>query len=430
MGGPFNYPPGSYSDDTEMTIPIARIAARGDDLIEHIPEIIKSWRDWLAQGPRDVGSQTRAVLSSLPSNDEAEAWKVSKNFFERSGQAAGNGALMRTAPVALAYLDEPVRMAEAARRIAQLTHFEDDAWQSCVLWCASIRHAILESKLNFKAGLDLLPQDSRKPWEGRIEEALVSSPRDFPNNGWTVHALQTAIAAVNTTQTAPEALFAAVKAGGDTDTVAAIAGSLAGAYYGVSSLPAEWRVELNGWPDMNSRGLTNLALRTVNKGSVRNPASWPNTDVELSLVPKSVVPHPLDPDVLLGNLNALNDMENIERVDVAVALCRVGNFQTKLPLEEFWLVDSEDSNLELDFVLLDAAARIQKHRSQGKRVLVFCYAGQSRTPAVGATYSIVNFCIPPMEAIRQIHETSNTFRMQNFFVPRIAGFTPQKPRNN
>lgn len=137
----------------------------------------------MAESPRDVGSHTRTVLSSLHSNDESEAWKVSKDFFEKSGQAAGNGALMRTAPVALAYLNDPVRMAEAARRFAQLTHFEDDAWQAFVLWCASIRHAVLLGELDLRAGIELLPEDSRELWDNRISLSTQKELQYWDYNG-------------------------------------------------------------------------------------------------------------------------------------------------------------------------------------------------------------------------------------------------------
>lgn len=425
-GGPFNYEKGAYSDDSEMSYPIARLAARGDDLLEHIPELIEAWREWLAQGPKDVGVQTRSVLSRVSSNSEDEARSVSKDFLDRTGRAAGNGALMRTAPIALAYLRDVNLMSGAAKRIAQLTHFEDDAWQSCVLWCASIRHAILEGALDFKVGLDLIPEDARILWQERINEALVSSPRNFPNNGWTVHAFQAAIAVINTTQTAPEALLTAVKCGGDADTVACIVGALAGAFYGVSSLPQKWKSEVHGWPGIRYRDLMEMAVLAVNKGKPDPITGWPLCDRMPTPSEPVVYPHPEDMSLWLGNSRAVDDINLFTNMEL-VALCRVGRNQVPagVTIHEVWLVDRPGENLNLEFVLEDTARFIRERRAAGKMVFLFCHAGQSRTPAVGAAYSIVNSGTRPELAIEQLHAVSGVWGVQDFLslelqdLPRI-----------
>lgn len=370
-----------------MSYPISLIAARGDDLLEHIPELIGAWRDWLAQGPRDVGVQTRNVLSGLNSDSEEEARSTSVKFLARTGRAAGNGALMRTAPVALAYLQDINAMSTAARRVAQLTHFEDDAWQSCVLWCASIRHAILEGELEYKAGLDLLPEDAKKLWEGRIDEALDSSPRDFPNNGWTVHAFQAAIAVINTTQTAPEALLMAVKAGGDTDTLSCIVGALAGAFYGVSSLPQKWKSEVHGWPGIRYRDLMEIAVLTVNKGQPDPITGWPVCDRMPTPSEPVVYPHPMDMSLWLGNSRAVDDINVFENMEL-IALCRIGRNQVprEVPVHEIWLVDRPGENINLDFILEDTAHFIYERRAAGKMIFLFCYAAENRTPMISDAY--------------------------------------------
>ena len=62
---------------------------------------------------------------------------------EITGRTAGNGSLMRTAPLALAYLDDEAALVEAARAVSELTHFDAEAGDACVLWSLAIRHAIL-----------------------------------------------------------------------------------------------------------------------------------------------------------------------------------------------------------------------------------------------------------------------------------------------
>jgi ADP-ribosyl-[dinitrogen reductase] hydrolase len=371
-----------------MTIPIARIAARGDDLIEHIDEILEAWLAWLGAGPRDVGAQTRAVLRSLSSPNQLVAYANAKAYFLQAGKAAGNGALMRTAPIALAYLNDPERMAQAAKLIAQLTHFEDDAWEACVLWCEAIRRATLSGNFLPHAGLGLLPEDSRAKWDDRISKAMTSTPRDFPHNGWVVHAFQAAIAAINSTQTAPDAIEAAVRAGGDTDTVAALTGALAGALQGVQSLPMAWKVQVQGWPNIRYRELVTFAVLTVNKGRA-HLNGWPN-DKRVAPTGNSLfMQHPQDSGLFLGNLAALDDIKNIEKVDVAIALCRIGSAQveTDIDIHEVWLVDNKSENLNEERLIGDLVSHIAKLRSRNQKVLLFCHAGLSRTPMIADAYS-------------------------------------------
>ena len=153
---------------------------------------------------------------------------------------------MRTDPLALAYLDrEPAELMAQAGVLSALTHVEADAQEACGLWCVAIREAVLTGQLEIRAGLPLLPADRASLWLERIEAAEASRPRDFTKNGWVVEALQGAWSAIATTRAGSNgpahlqaALEEAVRGGNDTDTVAAIAGSLLGATYGFSAVPS------------------------------------------------------------------------------------------------------------------------------------------------------------------------------------------------
>ena len=89
-------------------------------------------------------------------------------------------------------------------------------------------------------------------------------PADFPKNGWVIHAIQAAYKAVLMTATeSPEDLVkgieAAVRCGNDTDTVAAIAGGLLGARWGLSAIPAGWLELIHGWPGYRAADIEALA---------------------------------------------------------------------------------------------------------------------------------------------------------------------------
>ena len=82
---------------------------------------------------------------------------------ERTGRTAGNGSLMRTAPLALAYLDDEAALVEAARAVSELTHWDPEAGDACVLWSLAIRHAILTGQLDARIGLQHIPSEPRSP---------------------------------------------------------------------------------------------------------------------------------------------------------------------------------------------------------------------------------------------------------------------------
>jgi ADP-ribosyl-[dinitrogen reductase] hydrolase len=185
-----------------------------------------------------------------------------------------------------------------------------------VLWCMAIRHAVLTGQLDVRIGLEHIDSERRKLWALRIDEAERSRPSGFTaNNGWVVAALQAAWSAIVTTPVPVEdpaaevfrvdhlrlALEAAIRGGGDTDTVAAIAGGLLGAAYGVSPVPSHWRLALKGWPGLNTRGLVRLAERIIDKGDVArfdtNYGAWRGVPTP--------VRHPHDDIVWIGGAAAL-----------------------------------------------------------------------------------------------------------------------------
>jgi len=258
-GGPWQ--PGEWTDDTAMSIAIAEVAAAGHDLRDETAQdaIVARWYEW-SRDSKDVGIQTRSVLDRCGGRSAVSAREAAAAVHAETGRSGGNGSLMRTAPVALVYLQDEDAMIEAARMISTLTHFDPEAANATVLWCCAIRHAVLTAELDVRVGLVHI--DSRDTWERRIEQAERSRPQDFPKNGWVVHALQAAWSAIATTtglDHLPRALDAAVRCGFDTDTVAAIAGGLVGAAYGASAIPLPWRRLLHGWPGFSAEDLAQLA---------------------------------------------------------------------------------------------------------------------------------------------------------------------------
>jgi ADP-ribosyl-[dinitrogen reductase] hydrolase len=174
---------------------------------------------------------------------------------------------------------------------------------------------------------------------------------------------------------------AAVRGGGDTDTVAAIAGGLLGAVYGASAVPAEWRRVLHGWPGMHTRDLVELASAIIRKGEP-DEFDFSYSGYETGVVAR----HPYDDGVWLGDLGALRFLP--EGVDAVVSLCRVGNADLPARAEQIdvRLIDQPGVNDNLDFVLLDTVHAVEQLRREGRTVLIHCVQAQSRTPIAAALY--------------------------------------------
>ena len=217
---------------------------------------------------------------------------------------------------------------------------------------AAIREAVLTGRLEIRTGLPLLPPDRAALWLERIEIAERSRPRDFTKNGWVVEALQGAWSAISTIRTDSAgpvhlraALEEAVRGGRDTDTVAAIAGSLLGAAYGFSAVPFEWRRNLHGWPGLRARDLMTLGVELA-AGNGQQADAWPRTphfDYSSWSRTDVLVQHPYDDGVWLGGVGALGRTAELG-IDAVVSLCRLGTDDVSGIAPEnqatFWLVDS------------------------------------------------------------------------------------------
>ncbi|MEO8815628.1 MAG: ADP-ribosylglycohydrolase family protein [Mycobacterium sp.] len=409
-GGLGGFARGEWTDDTSMAVAIAKVAATGADLCDEAEQdlIVKRWYEW-SLGAKDIGVQTSSVLRSAKHRgiSARTAREESEALHDRTGRTAGNGSLMRTAPVALAYLDDDeAALAKAARVISELTHYDPDAGDACVLWCAAIRHAVRTAKLDVRVGLDLLDIERRELWAARLDEAEASQPAAFAsNNGWVVAALQGAWSAIFTTSVPDEspaegvfevdhlrlALEAAVRGGGDTDTVAAIAGGLLGAAYGASTVPSQWRLVLHGWPGLRGDDLVRLAEKIIDKGRPDNFDYTYNGYPEA----RQVVRHPHDEKVWIGGFAGLQHLPN--GVDAVVSLCRVAYRDPLDPPDpadplagmtrlDVRLIDNDDDNDHLDFVLLDAARAVEHLRAEGRTVFLHCVQAYSRTPTIAALY--------------------------------------------
>ena len=409
-GGGFGWEPGEWTDDTAMALCIAKVSAQGIDLLSNsgLDQIATNWLTWAATS-KDVGIQTRAVFNDCGPNATAEQMFVSaEKIHQQRGQSAGNGSLMRTAPVALAYLDDKDKLIKAARTISKLTHFEQTAADACVLWCLAIRHCVLTGELpDIRDFVQELDSDVREYWIDVINHAETNESHTFPNNGWVVSAFQAAWSAITHAKVPVDrpdlrlfpaqhfaiALERAVRCGGDTDTVAAIAGQILGAKWGSTAIPLKWRRLLHGYPNMNNRDLMELAVLTVDKGQVDN-VGWPSIDVvDDSHWPgsRTVEVAAVNSHITAGGHSALQN--HPAGMGAAISLCRVGRNETELDSKDHiqvMIMDMEgrDNNSNIAFTFNEIAQQIEEFFNEGKHVVVHCVQAQSRTPS-----ALIAFCM-------------------------------------
>ena len=278
-GGAFNWEPGEWTDDTAMAVAILDVLAQGHCDIE---EIGNNFLSWYESSPPDVGIQTSAVLSSAQNG--AELILAGYEFYNENPNKAGNGALMRTGPVALSALGDREAVAENAEAIASLTHAHPDSTTACILWSLAIEAAIMTSEIDepfdwekaVKDGLSFLDADLASRWEKLIDEAVQGPSMLFNPNGYVVSAFQAALSAIIDTPVPTEnpldhlmiALETAIRIGDDCDTVAAIAGSLLGARWGIDAIPEDWQTLVHGTRTMNSPKISFQDLMELTKAAI------------------------------------------------------------------------------------------------------------------------------------------------------------------
>jgi ADP-ribosylglycohydrolase len=272
-------PAGHWTDDTAMAIAILETSATLGtlDTDEATTKVGERFVEWYSSSPSDIGVHTRSVLARAARGQEIT--DAANEVQALQPTSAGNGSLMRTGPVALAHLGEREALVSAARAMSSLTHPSELAGDACVLWTLAIDDAIRTGELvGPRLGLDALPAERREQWSSLLDEAETLPTKSFTPNGYVVTALLAAWSAIFATRedAAPfeAALRLAVSIGDDTDTVAAIAGSLVGACYGGTAIPRAWRQGLVGWPHVYlDVDLMRLAVQAAQKGNVDGD-SW------------------------------------------------------------------------------------------------------------------------------------------------------------
>ena len=245
-GGPFGLRPGEWTDDTSMALCLAEslIERRGFDAADQMDRYVR-WRDegHLSSNGRcfDIGTTVNSALRRFQRTGEAFAGSTDP-------QSAGNGSIMRLAPVPMAYAVDPQRAIAMSAESSRTTH----GAQTCVDACRYLGGLIVGALRGDAKEALLAPyyhptgrwdMDAFHPEIAAIAGGSFArrSPPAIRGTGDVVQSLEAALWAFHRSLTFEEGCLLAVNLGEDADTTAAVYGQLAGAHYGDQGIPTRWR---------------------------------------------------------------------------------------------------------------------------------------------------------------------------------------------
>ena len=244
-GGPFELPPGAWTDDTAMALALAdSLAASGTLDPRDLMDRFVRWRqdgDYSCSGHCfDIGNTTRAALDRYLRTGDPLAGSTDPG-------SAGNGSLMRLAPVAVRFWNDRPRLSATAADQSRTTHGAEEAVDACRAFATLLADAI--------AGAPRADLLAPREFEGApaVARIMAGSWRGRPRNtihsgGYVIHTLEAAIWSVARTGNFRNAVLLAANLADDADTVAAVTGQLAGALHGLSGIPGDW-IERLAWKD-------------------------------------------------------------------------------------------------------------------------------------------------------------------------------------
>jgi ADP-ribosyl-[dinitrogen reductase] hydrolase len=241
-GGPFDLKAGQWTDDTSMALCLAEslIECAGFDARDQM----RRYCDWWLEGHLsstgdcfDIGDTVSSALQRFQASGDPFAGSAHP-------MSAGNGSIMRLAPVVLFYHPNRARASRYAADSSRTTHAAQEAIDSCV-----ILSQVLCNALEGHSKADVLLASPPDTASERLSEVCLGSYRGRPESairgsGYVVDCLEAAFWCFDRTESFEDAVLMAANLGDDADTTAAVVGQIAGAHYGEEGIPSQWRARL------------------------------------------------------------------------------------------------------------------------------------------------------------------------------------------
>jgi ADP-ribosyl-[dinitrogen reductase] hydrolase len=265
--GTYNQPPGTWSDDSSLTFCLAEAIAEvglGEELPEHLARKMGLWLQqayWTPHGETfDVGSTTAiAIQKILAGANPLEAGGTG----ERNN---GNGSLMRILP--LAFCHEQIvyeELLDVVHNVSYLTHRHPRSLIACGIYVSIVIEVLrgFDLATAYAKGIrrsqefyeDSIYRDELSHYERILGGNIGSLAKEkIASSGYVVHALEAALWCCFNHKNYADTVLTAVNLGEDTDTTGAIAGGLAGIYYGLEDIPQSWRKQIPRYKDILALG--------------------------------------------------------------------------------------------------------------------------------------------------------------------------------
>lgn len=249
-GGPFRLNAGEWTDDTSMALCLAEslVTCHEFNARDQMERYVRWWKEgYLSSNGRcfDIGNTVSRSLGNFVRTGEPFAGST-------DAHSAGNGSLMRLAPVPLYFASDPATAIAMSGESSRTTHGAKTCRDACRYFGGLIVGAIRG------AGKEELLRERYAPLDGMWDTTPLcpeidavargsfkqKNPPEIVGSGYVVKSLEAALWAFYRSSDFKEGCLLAVNLGGDADTTGAVYGQIAGAYYGVSDIPESWRKRL------------------------------------------------------------------------------------------------------------------------------------------------------------------------------------------
>ena len=245
-GGAFGLTAGQWTDDTSLALCLSEtlIETRGFDLVDQLERYVLWYRHGHLSSTGecfDIGNTTSSALQAFERTGDPHSGPTASS-------TAGNGSIMRLAPVPLVYADKFVEAVDKSGESSRTTHGSIEAVDSCRYLGALISGAVSGASKK-----DLLSDHysgepgywDENPLSVKVEAIAKGSfkeksPPLIKGGGYVIECLEAALWAFHNSESFEAGCLLAVNLGDDSDTTGAVYGQLAGAYYGASSIPESW----------------------------------------------------------------------------------------------------------------------------------------------------------------------------------------------
>lgn len=228
--GPHHLEAGEWTDDTSMALALAdSIGQKGWDTTDQLTRYV----EWYMTGKYsvngrcfDIGTTTRYALN--------EFHDFGKLVAEHDDFSAGNGSIMRLAPVVIKYAQSPL-LPTYAEESSKTTHSHKDAVSGCRFLAVFLQHLVMGYE-KISALDHTMDEECLTPFIKSIRNTYHIENL-IKGSGYVVKSLEAALWAFMTSNTFEECVLKAVNLGNDSDTTGAVAGQMAGAFYGYNQIP-------------------------------------------------------------------------------------------------------------------------------------------------------------------------------------------------